>query len=109
MLIYAITTHVENEIESQWVDWMRETFIPLMFSTGKFREATFTKVVGASTDGSSYSVQYTTSNRTTLQNFLAEVMAITVVELAVNWKWLSLRSGLNPWSEWGSIARPKIR
>ena len=72
MLIYAITTHVENEIESQWVDWMRETFIPMMFSTGKFREATFTKVVGASTDGSSYSVQYTTSNRTTLQNFLAE-------------------------------------
>ena len=69
MLIYAITTHVENEIESQWVDWMRETFIPLMFSTGKFREATFTKVLGDSADGSSYSVQYTTSNRQPYRTF----------------------------------------
>lgn len=72
MLIYAITTHVENEIESQWVDWMRETFIPLMFATGKFREATFTKVIGASENGNSYSVQYLTSNRATLQTFLSE-------------------------------------
>ena len=73
MLIYNITTHVESQIESEWVEWMRQTYIPLMFATGKFRSATFTKVVQEEhIEGKSYSVQYTTPNKATLKSFLAE-------------------------------------
>ena len=73
MLIYNITTHIESQIESEWVEWMRQTYRPLMFATGKFRAATFTKVVQeAHIEGKSYSVQYTTPNKATLESFLAE-------------------------------------
>jgi len=73
MLIYKITTHIESQIESEWVEWMRQTYIPLMFATGKFRGATFTKVLQEShIEGKCYSVQYTTPNKATLESFLAE-------------------------------------
>lgn len=44
MIIYNVTTHVEASIENEWIEYMREKHIPLMMSTGKFREATFTRI-----------------------------------------------------------------
>ena len=73
MIIYNVTTHIEKDIEKEWVAHMRETHIPLMLSTGKFREATFTKILSEhAEDGLNFSVQYLCPNKATLDYFMAE-------------------------------------
>ena len=39
MFIYNVTTHVEPNIESRWLEWMNEEHIPQMIQTGKFKKA----------------------------------------------------------------------
>lgn len=73
MIIYNVTTHIEKDIEKEWVAHMRETHIPLMLSTGKFREATFTKILSEQAeDGLNFSVQYLCPNKATLDHFMTE-------------------------------------
>lgn len=72
MVIYNVTTHIDKHIEKEWVAHMRETHIPMMLSTGKFREATFTRILSEHEDGLNFSVQYLCPNKATLDHFLAE-------------------------------------
>ena len=74
MIIYNVTTHVEASIENEWIEYMREKHIPLMMATGKFREATFTRInPSESTEqGVSFSVQYLCPNKATLKSYLAD-------------------------------------
>jgi hypothetical protein len=74
MIIYNVTTHVEGSIETAWIEYMREKHIPLMLATGKFREATFTRINPSETteQGLSFSVQYLCPNKATLESYLAE-------------------------------------
>ena len=74
MIIYNVTTHVESTIASEWTDYMREKHIPLMLATGKFKEATFTRInpSESTAQGLSFSVQYLCPNQATLNHFKAE-------------------------------------
>ena len=73
MIIYNVTTHIDKHIEEEWVEHMRETHIPMMLSTGKFREAIFTRILTEQVeDGLNFSVQYLCPNKATLDHFLAE-------------------------------------
>jgi len=73
MYIYNVTINVEETIINNWLVWMKETHIPEMLATGKFSKALMTKVlVEEEMGGVTYSVQYTTDSKATLQKYYKE-------------------------------------
>jgi ABC-type ATPase with predicted acetyltransferase domain len=73
MYIYNVTTNIEESIRVQWLSWMREVHIPEMLETGKFTKALMSQVlVEEQMGGITYSIQYTTDSKETLQKYYAE-------------------------------------
>ena len=73
MYIYNVTINVEEEVHDNWFSWMKETHIPDMLSTGKFTGAKMCKVlVEEEMGGLTYSVQYSTPNKETLEVYYKE-------------------------------------
>ncbi|MCF8715504.1 DUF4286 family protein [Joostella atrarenae] len=73
MYIYSVTTNVEEQSHEAWVAWMKETHIPEVLATGKFTKATMTRVlVEEEMGGITYSVQYFTKDKDTLDRYYKE-------------------------------------
>ncbi|WP_031426475.1 DUF4286 family protein [Flavimarina sp. Hel_I_48] len=73
MIIYNVTTNVEESIHDEWLQWMRDEHIPAVLASGKFSKAIMTRVlVEESMGGISYSTQYTTENKATLERYYSE-------------------------------------
>jgi hypothetical protein len=53
-VIYNVTMAVSQDVEQEWVDWMRKTHIPEVLATNMFTKAQFTKLMHEQ----SYAVQY---------------------------------------------------
>ncbi len=73
MYIYNVTINIENEIHDKWIEWMQKKHIPEMLATGKFSKAKMTRVViEEEMGGITYSVQYTTDSKETLDRYYKE-------------------------------------
>lgn len=73
MYIYNVTINILEESESLWLDWMRKKHIPAMLATGKFTNAKLAKVmVNEEMGGATYSTQYTTDSKETLEAYYKE-------------------------------------
>ena len=73
MLIYNVTSNVEESVHEEWLKWMTTEHIPQVLSTGKFEKATLTKVLIADEKGTvTYSVQYRVNSRETLNAYFKE-------------------------------------
>ncbi len=73
MYIYNVTINIEERKHSEWLEWMKNEHIPDMLATGKFSKALMTKVlVDEEMGGITYSVQYTTDSKNTLERYYAE-------------------------------------
>ena len=73
MYIYNVTTNIEESIHDPWLQWMKETHIPDVLATGKFLNAKMCRVlVDEDMGGITYSVQFTTRDRETLQKYYSE-------------------------------------
>jgi len=73
MYIYNVTINVEEIIHDSWIKWMQEKHIPEMLSLGKFSKALMTRVVvEEKMGGITYSVQYTTDSKDTLEKYYKE-------------------------------------
>ena len=70
MYIYNVTTNIEASIQDAWLKWMKEVHIPDVLATGKFLSAKMAKVlVEEDLGGITYSVQFTTVDKETLENY----------------------------------------
>ncbi|SHJ56569.1 protein of unknown function [Arenibacter nanhaiticus] len=73
MYIYNVTTNIEEAIHEDWLSWMKKSHIPEMLATGKFSKALMTRVlIEEDMGGVTYSVQYTTDSKETLQRYIDE-------------------------------------
>ena len=73
MIIYNVTSNIQENIEQQWLDWMQQKHIPEILKTGKFSAARLVRVlVDEEMGGITYAVQYTTDSRDTLQQYYQE-------------------------------------
>lgn len=73
MYIYNVTINIEENIHEHWLHWMKTEHIPAMLATGKFSKALLSRVVIVEEMGGiTYSVQYTTDCKETLQKYYAE-------------------------------------
>jgi hypothetical protein len=63
MILYNITFTVNNEIEEDFVQWMKDTHIPDIFDTGLFLEHKFFRLLNSPDDSiTNYSLQFFTEN-----------------------------------------------
>lgn len=73
MYIYNVTTNIEESVHDEWLKWMNETHIPDVLATGKFINAKMCEVlIEEDMGGLTYSVQFTTTNKETLERYYAE-------------------------------------
>ncbi|OED43089.1 hypothetical protein AB832_02735 [Flavobacteriaceae bacterium (ex Bugula neritina AB1)] len=73
MYIYNVTINIEQSVHEEWLLWMKNNHIPDMLATGKFSKALMTKVlVEEEMGGVTYSVQYTTDSKKTLEQYYRE-------------------------------------
>lgn len=73
MYIYNVTTNIEESAHDQWLNWMKETHIPDVLATGKFLNAKMCEVlVEEDMGGITYSVQFTTVDKATLERYYKE-------------------------------------
>lgn len=73
MLIYNVTTNIEESANERWLQWMKGTHIPAMLATGKFINAKMTKVlIEEDMGGITYSVQYSVLDKATLEKYYME-------------------------------------
>lgn len=73
MLVYNVTINIDDTVHEQWLEWMKDKHVPDMLATGKFTHAKMVKVlVEEDMGGITYSIQYTTKNRSTLEAYYKE-------------------------------------
>ena len=60
MIIYNVTSNVEQDLHEEWLQWMQEKHIPDVLATGIFFESRILKVLVDDESGAhTYSIQYT--------------------------------------------------
>ena len=70
MIIYNVTTNIHESVHNQWLNWMQTKHIPEILATKKFSSARIVKVlIEEEMGGTTYSVQYTTDSKATLQKY----------------------------------------
>ena len=73
MILYNVTINIHESVHDQWMRWMQEKHIADVLATGKFSAARMVKVlVEEDMGGTTYSIQYTTDSRETLQRYYDE-------------------------------------
>ena len=73
MILYNVTTNIHESVHDQWMIWMQHKHIPEMLATEKFSSAKMVRVlIEEEMGGTTYSVQYTTDSKTTLEKYYEE-------------------------------------
>jgi len=72
MYIYNVTINIEEPVHNEWLRWMQEKHIPEVLATGKFSEAKMSQVMVDEEEGVTYSIQYTTDSKETLERYYLE-------------------------------------
>lgn len=73
MIIYNVTINIHESVQDQWMNWMQEKHIKDVLATGKFTSARMVKVlVEEEMGGTTYSIQYTTDSKATLERYYQE-------------------------------------
>ena len=73
MILYNVTINIHESVHDQWMRWMQDKHINDVLATGKFSTARMVKVlVEEEMGGTTYSIQYTTDSKETLQKYYDE-------------------------------------
>ena len=73
MIIYNVTVNIHESVHNQWLNWMQTKHIPEILATKKFSSARIVKVlIEEEMGGTTYSVQYTTDSKATLNKYYDE-------------------------------------
>jgi len=73
MIIYNVTINIHESVHDQWLNWMQQKHINEILATGKFSSARIVKVlIEEEMGGTTYSVQYITDSKETLEKYYQE-------------------------------------
>jgi len=99
--IYNVTINIDASVHDDWLKWMQTEHIPAMLATKKFTAAKLTRVlVEEQMGGLTYSVQYTTKDKATLQKYYDEDAArLRSQSKAFEGKFVAFRTELEVISE----------
>lgn len=70
MILYNVTTKVENSIHEEWLKWIQEVHIPDVMKTGMFIENKLCRMLTSKQpDGVTYAVQYLCKDMKTMHQY----------------------------------------
>lgn len=73
MLLYNVTITVDLDVHEDWANWMRETHIPDVMSTGMFLSYRLNRMIGHEHEDSEiYTVQYLVKDMAHLMRYQQE-------------------------------------
>ena len=73
MIIYNVTTNIHESVHEKWMIWMQHKHSPEVLATGKVSSARMVRVlIEEEMGGTTYSVQYTTDSKATLEKYYLE-------------------------------------
>jgi hypothetical protein len=81
MYIYNITFHVSKDIEQDWLKYVKQNFIPKMLKSGLLESSLTSKVVTEDNQGTSYSIQFKTKDKKTLDKFIEKELEPIINEI----------------------------
>lgn len=87
MFLYNETIGIDQSLEKEWLDWLKNKYIPEVMKTGMFVESRIYKVLHENDDGTvSYSVQYFASSIQHVQQYLEHHAPPLVNELRTKFR-----------------------
>lgn len=74
MILYNVTVSVDDEIQHEWIQWMKDSHIPDVMRTGMFSGHKFLRLLNEDTPnpGTTYAVQYYCKSLSHLEKYLQE-------------------------------------
>lgn len=69
MVIYNVTVIIEEDVEQEWLQWMKEKHIPDVMNTGYFLENKICRILAEADGGISYAVQYSCTSMADLDEY----------------------------------------
>jgi len=72
MIIYSITTAIEDSIEKKWLDFMQKTQIPSIMNTGLFIDFRFVRIIPSQGVDLSYNLQLRCKGYAELNRYRSE-------------------------------------
>ena len=58
MFLYNVTISIDEQIENEWIQWMKNIHIPEVLNTGCFIESRLSRVNGEEDGGLTYAITY---------------------------------------------------
>ncbi len=71
MILFSLTVNIDKEVEAEWLEWMKVSFIPSLWLTGYFQEKRFLRLLNEEEEnaGVTYSLQLTVSDLQQVKEF----------------------------------------
>lgn len=71
MIVYNITISVDSQKEKEFIQWMKETYIPLVLNTGHFYEHRFLRLLhqGEEGEGTNFATQFFAESMESMKAF----------------------------------------
>ena len=75
MILYNVTVNIDEDVEQDWINWMKETHIPEVMNTGFFQDYKMLKMLSEGEDdtGRTYAIQYKAETLGHLETYLNTV------------------------------------
>ena len=72
MVLYNVTVNIDDDVEQDWIEWMKEEHIPEIMKTGYFKEYKMLRMLSESQGetGSTYAVQYMANTLADIETYL---------------------------------------
>ncbi len=72
MVLYNVTVNIDDDVEQDWITWMKQEHIPEVMETGYFTEYRLMRMLSESPDetGKTYAIQYMANSLTELETYL---------------------------------------
>ncbi|MFY0651498.1 MAG: DUF4286 family protein [Cyclobacteriaceae bacterium] len=72
MILYNITVNIENDVEEDWLGWMKNTHLPAIMSTNLFLNNKMYRIMNEEAQGTSYSIQLFAQSMAKVEQFESE-------------------------------------
>ena len=73
MIIYNVTVKIDSDIESEWLQWMRDTHIPDVMATGCFVSQDILRLkYPQDEEGATFAIQYSCQDMKMLEHYHRE-------------------------------------
>ncbi len=72
MILYNVTINIDDDVEQDWIHWMKQEHIPEVMETGYFSEYRMLRMLSESPDetGSTFAIQYVAENLGDVEEYL---------------------------------------